>query len=1239
LNSPSNKHLSNDELDSLVMLAGQTSDDTERPSELSIDEARRHVESCGDCNRMLQMHKRAQAEILGLVIAGQAPRSLECVDREEWIKVAAGVLPQLETQRLMHHAAQCEHCGPLLKKAAQTLSDEVSSDEERLLASLGSSQLRWQQEMAETLWERGSDRNHRGKMFLMWQGWLSWPWQGWLSWPRQGLAAAALAILVVAVWLGLHALRAPSAEQLLAQAYTEHRTLEVRIPGADYAPMRLERSANGSSMDRSPALLKAEALISENLNKHPNDPDWLQAKGKADLLDGNYESAISVFRRALELHPDAPELQMSLASSYFVRGLTEDRAADYTFAVDLFGRVLQKQPNNKIALFNRAIVLEHLYLFTQAAEDWKTYLQLDPSGAWSKEAADRLQHLKLRQDTHDKGSVDKLMEPNQLVTLISEQTPNSWGRIDRRLEEYQSLAVQEWLGRAYPLVEEPHELPTSSAARRAVRLIAKFSISRRGDRWLDALLVTSLRPEFAPAIHDLRDAILASTNADYVTALREARASQILFRRMNNVAGLSRATFEVVFALHFSNNAPECARLAVPLITEARRYHFRWIQVQSEIEDGICKNTEGNYRSARAVLASAITNAHLWGYTNSEMRALTMQGLVAWSKGSSSEAWSNLTTGLRQCWENYCPPMTMYSLYANMDNFAEDSRQWYLQVLLIQQALSSLGDDPDHLMRAVEHNRLAKAAMLAGMPTLARQEFAAATKLLDSVPQTEVTTHYRAGIQIDLAKLASEENNPRAALTYLSNVSPAIHHISDHFLLTDYYETLGHLELRSRQNEKAQEALQWAVAFAESQLSSLDSEKERLEWRDLSGKAYRDLVELNLNKGEYLLALQIWEWYLDVPSRPVPGLHRASSVTSQSDIFAVHEHARTAPALPELSAGNELIRSLHDATLISFAMISDRVAVWVADDRGTFFTWLPGATNIALQARTFRRLCADPDSDVGLLRIVSKDLFASLLAPVSAHLSPARTLIFDGDSEFVDIPLQALMDQQGRYLADSFSLTTIPSIYYTSHLRESSFISPTDPVLLLASTKGGYDKPGGLFALPDVLEEVNEIGRKFHQVHQFTNDDMNNQSLKNEFGRAVLFHFAGHSQAKASATSLIIANSTDALDASRVRSFHPSRLQLAVLSACMTESATEKGLEDPNSLALAFLEAGVPHVVASRWDVDSATTVTFMREFYGALLSRKSVPQAVRSAAAQIRGLPRTERPYYWAAFSSFGTS
>jgi len=72
-------------------------------------------------------------------------------------------------------------------------------------------------------------------------------------------------------------------------------------------------------------------------------------------------------------------------------------------------------------------------------------------------------------------------------------------------------------------------------------------------------------------------------------------------------------------------------------------------------------------------------------------------------------------------------------------------------------------------MRAVEHNRLAKAAVLAKAPTLAHDQFVIAT-VARLCSRTEVTRNYRAGIKIDLAKLAAEENDSRAAFRYLAEL-------------------------------------------------------------------------------------------------------------------------------------------------------------------------------------------------------------------------------------------------------------------------------------------------------------------------------------------------------------------------------------------------------------------------------------------------------------------------------------
>jgi CHAT domain-containing protein len=96
------------------------------------------------------------------------------------------------------------------------------------------------------------------------------------------------------------------------------------------------------------------------------------------------------------------------------------------------------------------------------------------------------------------------------------------------------------------------------------------------------------------------------------------------------------------------------------------------------------------------------------------------------------------------------------------------------------------------------------------------------------------------------------------------------------------------------------------------------------------------------------------------------------------------------------------------------------------------------------------------------------------------------------------------------------------------------------------------------------------------------------------------------------------------------------RLQLVVLSACAT-AETEKGFSEPGTLVRGFLRAGVPHVVASRWPVDSRTTEQTMAEFYPRLFEGLPTAKALQQVANKLRTQPGVSHPYYWAAFGSYG--
>ena len=108
------------------------------------------------------------------------------------------------------------------------------------------------------------------------------------------------------------------------------------------------------------------------------------------------------------------------------------------------------------------------------------------------------------------------------------------------------------------------------------------------------------------------------------------------------------------------------------------------------------------------------------------------------------------------------------------------------------------------------------------------------------------------------------------------------------------------------------------------------------------------------------------------------------------------------------------------------------------------------------------------------------------------------------------------------------------------------------------------------------------------------------------------------------------------LDADALRRLKLPNLQLAVLSACSTASGGG-GSGGFNNVTEALLRAGVPHVVASRWAVDSVEARAFVEDFYRNALSGESVSDAIRLTSRKMLSNPRTAHPYYWSAFAAYG--
>jgi CHAT domain-containing protein len=150
-------------------------------------------------------------------------------------------------------------------------------------------------------------------------------------------------------------------------------------------------------------------------------------------------------------------------------------------------------------------------------------------------------------------------------------------------------------------------------------------------------------------------------------------------------------------------------------------------------------------------------------------------------------------------------------------------------------------------------------------------------------------------------------------------------------------------------------------------------------------------------------------------------------------------------------------------------------------------------------------------------------------------------------------------------------------------------------------------------------------------------------AIKQTLPTVDLFHFAGHSAVEAGSVRLLLAGEElegdrrlpSALDPTILPKGLFRRCSLAVLAACSTERS-RTGWLNVDGLVFALLNSGVPDVIATRWNIDSQASSTFMDSFYASLRLGSTPSRALQTGAAKLREDPRTRHPFYWAAFVDF---
>lgn len=287
----------------------------------------------------------------------------------------------------------------------------------------------------------------------------------------------------------------------------------------------------------------------------------------------------------------------------------------------------------------------------------------------------------------------------------------------------------------------------------------------------------------------------------------------------------------------------------------------------------------------------------------------------------------------------------------------------------------------------------------------------------------------------------------------------------------------------------------------------------------------------------------------------------------------------------------------------------------------------------------------------------SQFLYDILLADALSMLKNVNHLVFAPGGNASNVPFQALMNENGRYLIEDFAISYAPSMTVLAEMQsnrqklstqiyEGDFLAFGNPKLsgeTIARFRSRY-RDRKLGNLPEAETEVREIAKFYPKNKVVIGKDATEKFWQTNAANYRILHLATHglsdSEKPLYSHVLLSADATqDGLIEAREISEMDLRAEMVVLSACETARGREIDGEGMIGLAWSFAAAGTPTILASNWKVDSSATADLMIDFYSTLNKNPELSKAEALQKAILKKLenPNTKEPFYWAGFALYG--
>lgn len=732
-------------------------------------------------------------------------------------------------------------------------------------------------------------------------------------------------------------------------------------------------------------------------------------------------------------------------------------------------------------------------------------------------------------------------------------------------------------------------------------------ITRHNDTWLRDVLRTPHSRAAGEAFAALGHAISAENAGDMAHGGELARSAIQLFRSAGSQSGRLRAELGVLYSLQSLTRFRECVAAGKPLLRSLQPYKYSAVAIQARLEDGACAKWEGNFERSSKDYREALRAAKLSSYPVFLMRGLGFNAYRLASVGNIAGALRENATGLKLFWTGAYPPICAQQFYANLSLLVKETE-------LVHTGVAVSREDEAFTVLVGRYGFQAGALYLLAMAEISAGFYGAATvhlqqairrsSLLRTPEERQAFFLYS---EMELASLEASLGQVNKPLERLQQIQAQVAD-RDAFLQLRFAAELGRLRLRRGEYDRAKKLLAGALELGERARTHTPG-TERSLWTHTMADIYRALVECEINTG-----------------------------AAPSESWALWSRYRA--ALLDQGPVSDLNTTLAPGnTIVSFISLPSGLGVWLATNHGFEFRQVGVPVAVIREAAgRFVRLCGTEGSSEETLRAYAGQLSRWLLGDWDKQLGGKDSLVIEPDDPVSALPWAALVRSNGHFWSEDFTLRIRVG---ASRSGEPDVpLNAVQDVLAVGAPAAGSEL--GLPPLPDSREEVERVSSLFPRSTKFMGQAATLNQVISRLSNAEIFHFAGHGFGTEGG-GLLLAGSTDAsalLSAKDIQGLRLPRCRLVVLSGCSTGAGERDGMGNPENLVRAFLRAGAGEVVASYWNLNSAGTSAFMREFYQALVRTGTSPaQSLRLAAAACRDHGLFTHPYYWAGLQVFSSN